>query len=157
MILRALPEEMKSEAISSRATSTVELLFRVLKKYQPGGLSERTHVLKQLVEAKQPGTVAEMVNGLQLWMRWFKRAKELHIDIPDATLLMGALDRMSQALVKASSQSASAELCQGGFARGCAAYPGWSSRLCRDAPSRGRGCLPRGGCQGGPQGEGRGF
>ena len=60
MILRALPEEMKSEAISSRATSTVELLFRVLKKYQPGGLSERTHVLKQLVEAKQPG----------LWRRW---------------------------------------------------------------------------------------
>ena len=42
MILRALPEEMKSEAISSRATSTVELLFRVLKKYQPGGLSERS-------------------------------------------------------------------------------------------------------------------
>ena len=28
----------------------VDILFRILKKYQPGGLAERTHVLKQLVE-----------------------------------------------------------------------------------------------------------
>ena len=106
MLLKALPEDMKAEAISSRSTASVELLFRILKKYQPGGLSERTHVLKQLVEGRSPGSVGDMVGQLQLWMRWFKRAKELRIDVPDATLLMGALDRLAQPLVKLSPQSA---------------------------------------------------
>ena len=106
MLLKALPEDMKSEAISSRSTTTVDLLFRILKKYQPGGLAERTHVLKQLVEGKSPNSIQDMVTQLQLWMRWFKRAKELRIDIPDATLLMGALDRLGQPLVRLSPQSA---------------------------------------------------
>ena len=106
MLLRALPESMRSEAISSRSTATVDILFRILKKYQPGGLAERTHVLKQLVEGKPPASVGDMVTQLQLWMRWFKRAKELKIDVPDATLLMGALDRLGQPLVRLSPQCA---------------------------------------------------
>ena len=43
-----------------------------------------------------PGSVGDMVGQLQYWMRWYKRAKELHIDVPDAMLLRWALDRLSQ-------------------------------------------------------------
>ena len=63
-------------------------------------------MLKQLVEGKSPSSIQDMVTQLQLWMRWFKRAKELRIDVPDATLLMGALDRLGQPLVRLSPQSA---------------------------------------------------
>ena len=59
-MLKALPEEMRAEALASRATSSVDLVYRVLKKYQPGGLGERTHLLKQLVEARTPGSVQEI-------------------------------------------------------------------------------------------------
>ena len=106
MLLKALPEEMRAEALASRATSSVGLVYRVLKKYQPGGLGERTHLLKQLVEARTPGSVQEMIHQLQMWRRWVRRAKELRINIPDPTLLIGTLDKMSAPLVRASAQVA---------------------------------------------------
>ena len=106
MLLAALPEEIKGEALAMRSTTSVQLVFRVLTKYQPGGLGERTHLLKQLVEVRQPQSVGDMVNQLQMWRRWLRRAQELRVNVPDATLLMAALDKISQPLSRSAAQSA---------------------------------------------------
>ena len=106
MLLKARPEEMKTEALANRMTSSVELVYRVLKRYQPGGLGERTHLLKQLVDTRTPTSVQEMIHQLQMWRRWVRRARELRINIPDPTLLIGTLDKLSVPLVKTSAQVA---------------------------------------------------
>ena len=49
-LLKALPESIKQEVITSRDVGSVPILFRILKTYQPGGLAERSTLLRQLVE-----------------------------------------------------------------------------------------------------------
>ena len=46
MMLAALPEMLKAEMLANRATSTVEVLFRIFTRYQPGGLGERALLLR---------------------------------------------------------------------------------------------------------------
>eukprot|EP00913_Durusdinium_trenchii_P034611 g32381.t1 len=106
MLMEALPESLKMEILTTRATSSVQVIFKVLVRYQPGGLGERAHLLKQLVEVRVPTSVGEMVTQLQMWRRWLRRAQELRVNVPDATLLMGALDKLSQPLGKVATQSA---------------------------------------------------
>eukprot|EP00435_Cladocopium_sp_Y103_P057857 s294_g20.t1 len=104
MMLSALPETLKAEVLANRATSTVEVLFRIFTRYQPGGLGERSLLLRQLVDGKQFSTVGEMMEHLRNWKRWLRRAVELQITIPDPTLLAGALEKMGATLTQHSSQ-----------------------------------------------------
>jgi hypothetical protein len=64
MMVAALPEMLKAEVLANRATSTVEVLFFIFTRYQPGGLGERALLLRQLVERKQVATVGEMMEHL---------------------------------------------------------------------------------------------
>ena len=106
MMLAALPEMLKAEVLANRATSTVEVLFRIFTRYQPGGLGERALLLRQLVEGKQLfATVGEMMEHLRGWKRWLRRAVELQIAIPDPTLLVGALEKMGTILTHQSAQA----------------------------------------------------
>ena len=106
MMLAALPEMLKAEMLANRATSTVEVLFRIFTRYQPGGLGERALLLRQLVEGKQLfATVGEMMEHLRGWKRWLRRAVELQIAIPDPTLLVGALEKMGTILTHQSAQA----------------------------------------------------
>ena len=38
MLLQALPEGLKAEMLSTRVTHTVDIIFRILTRYQPGRL-----------------------------------------------------------------------------------------------------------------------
>ena len=105
LLLKALPESLRSEIISNRSMGSVQIIFRVLTRYQPGGLAERTTLLKQLVEIKAPSNVAGVTSSLRSWKRWLVRVSELGINPPDATLLMSALDRMAGTLTKGSPQT----------------------------------------------------
>ena len=106
MLLNAVPSGVKSEILASRTTSSTEVMFALFRRYQPGGLVERSRLLRSLVEPKTPGNVTELLEILRGWRRSLRRAQELDITTPDATLLLGAVDRMSAPVVKASSQAA---------------------------------------------------
>eukprot|EP00435_Cladocopium_sp_Y103_P054363 s510_g17.t1 len=106
MLLQALPESLKSEILSTRSTNTVEILFKIYVRYQPGGLGEKALLLRQLVDGKVPGGSGELVEQVRAWKRNLRRAQELGVMTPDPTLLIGALDRMSSAIIKTSSQMA---------------------------------------------------
>ena len=139
MLMEALPESLKMEILTTRATSSVQVIFKVLVRYQPGGLGERAHLLKQLVEVRVPTSVGEMVTQLQMWRRWLRRAQELRVNVPDATLLMGALDKLSQPRGKVATQSAFrlSAIRANWMHGGCQANAGGSDRLRGGAPCGG--------------------
>ena len=105
MMLAAIPEGLKAEVLANRTTSTVQVLFRIFTRYQPGGMAERALLLRQLVEPKSHSSLGEMVEHLREWKRWLRRAGELRIAVPDPTLLVGALEKLGASLVKQSVQA----------------------------------------------------
>ena len=58
------------------------------------------------MEPKNPQSLTETVDQLRGWRRSLRRAQELEIATPDSTLLLGALGKMSEQIVKASGQAA---------------------------------------------------
>ena len=106
MLLNAVPAGVRAEILASRTTSSTEVMFALFRRYQPGGLAERSRLLRSLVDPKTPGSVQELLETLRGWRRSLRRAQELDITTPDATLLLGAVDRMSTPVVRASSQAA---------------------------------------------------
>eukprot|EP00435_Cladocopium_sp_Y103_P044759 s704_g12.t1 len=106
MLLAALPEGLKSEVLATRSTNTVEVLYRIFTRYQPGGLGEKALLLRQLVDGKTPSSPGEFLEQVRGWKRNLRRAQELNVATPDPTLLMGALDKMSSTILKSSAQMA---------------------------------------------------
>ena len=105
MLLQALPEALKAE-MANRVTDTVEIIYRALTRYQPGGLGEKALLLRQLVDGKAPSGIGEFLEQVRSWKRNLTRAQELKVATPDPTLLMGALDRISSTIIKSSNQLA---------------------------------------------------
>ena len=97
MLLGALPDGLRAEVLGSRCTNSVEILYN---RYQPGGLGEKSMVLRQ------PGNIGETLEGLRMWKRCLLRAMELGVSTPDPTLLMNALDRLGVHVSKSSPQAA---------------------------------------------------
>ena len=106
MLLQALPEGLRSEMLANRVTHTVEIVYRVLTRYQPGGLGEKALLLRQLVEGRSPTNLMDFLDQIKTWKRSLRRAQELKVATPDPTLLIGALDKMSGVVVKSSPQAA---------------------------------------------------
>ena len=49
LLLASLPATLKEDIVVNRWLTTASILFRILCTYQPGGSSERAHLLGQLV------------------------------------------------------------------------------------------------------------
>ena len=105
MLLALLPTSSKGEILANRATSSAQVLFRIFTRYQPGGLGERAMLLRQLVDPRTPTSMLEALEQLRAWKRYLRRAQELKIATPDATLLVGALEKYVGVIVKASPQT----------------------------------------------------
>ena len=105
MLLASLPTSLKGETLANRATSSVQVLFRIFTRYQPGGLGERAMLLRQLVDPRTSTSMLEALEQLRAWKRYLRRAQELKIATPDATLLVGALEKYVGVIVKASPQT----------------------------------------------------
>ena len=85
----------------ARQLSMVNIIYRLYILYQPGGASERQQILNALLDTKT-GNASEVAK--QLWRHWRKRALELGVALPDATLV-SALDKFAAALSKLDQQS----------------------------------------------------
>ena len=100
MILSAMPEELRREAIATRRMAACELIYRLLVSYQPGGSQERTVLLKDLVEDRlgQSPSVAEVLQAIRLWRRQLGRAEELNVQLPDPLVITSLLTRWADHL-----------------------------------------------------------
>ena len=106
MLLGAVSDSLRSEILSGRMTSCVEIMYKIFTRYQPGGLGEKALVLRQLTEVKAPNTMGDTLEALRGWKRCLQRALELGVSTPDPTLLMSTLDRLGAVVNRSSTQAA---------------------------------------------------
>ena len=71
--------------------STGEILHRIMRNYQPGGLAEKSETLLALSMTQAAKTPKEATERLQRWRRHQLRAQELGATLPDASILRKAL------------------------------------------------------------------
>ena len=95
MLCKAVPNNIYELALSARNTTCVGLIFLIPKTYQPGGLLERSELLKGLTNLQVADCAATGVSVLQRWFRHLERARHMSVSVPDCSLLIDALDRMS--------------------------------------------------------------
>ncbi|CAE7382697.1 GIP [Symbiodinium sp. CCMP2592] len=93
MLLQAIPEGIRSEVL---VQSTLAILARILTIYRPGSAVERQQVLKALEMPAVANSPMELVEALRKWARWLKRAQDLGLQVPDASILLRGLDNASK-------------------------------------------------------------
>ena len=106
LLLQAIPSTLKIDLVASRELTTCEILFKVLKTYQPGGVTERAEVLSQLTAHSTAKTGPEAVEMLRLWKRRYLRVAELRLSLPDPLLQASALESIMKELLGKNAQSA---------------------------------------------------
>ena len=107
MLLQAVPENIKSELLANRLSTTLSILARILTIYRPGSSVERQQVLKALESpGNGGGSAMELVEVLRKWSRWLKRASDLGLQPPDASILLKGLDSATRQLLERNSEVA---------------------------------------------------
>ena len=99
MLLAAVPQTVKQEAISLREMTCVQLVFRILKLYQPGGLNEKSTILNNLTQTTAAKSAAEAGEMLRQWRRQLLRARELGLHVPDPLLQVSALSEVMRTVI----------------------------------------------------------
>ena len=99
LLLAAVPQAVRDDVVTNRWLASSSILFRVLCLFQPGGSSERSHLLSQLVNPDPCRSFAEAIKGLRKWQQCLQRAGEIHATLPDASLLLRGLDGATSVLL----------------------------------------------------------
>jgi len=100
MLLKAIPKSISAEAITKRLENPLQILLLVIVKYQPGGRREREAVLSQITNPEVCWSEDKALEGIRTWKRRIERARELKLVIPDPSVLLAALDSMTEKIVK---------------------------------------------------------
>ena len=62
MMLAAIPSGVKEELVATKSLTPLRILAKLMSLYQPGGLQEKTVILKQL---EDPGEGTSAAQGVQ--------------------------------------------------------------------------------------------
>ena len=99
LILASIPGHIRDEAVSNRWLASAALIFRIMCLYQPGGSSERSMLLSQLVNPEAPKSLGMAVGVLRKWQQHFARIRELQAALPDSSLLLKGVDNATAGLL----------------------------------------------------------
>ena len=99
LILAAIPQNVRDEAVSNRWLTSAALLFRLQCVYQSGGASERSMLLSQLTLPEVVTNVKNAVAMLRKWQPNFYRVRELGASMPDPSLLLFGIDKATASLL----------------------------------------------------------
>ena len=105
MLIQSLPDGLKQEMIAMRQMDCVNILYKIFKTYQPGGLAERRQMLAELTVTGAAKTADEAVASLRLWKRQAQRAQELRVTMPDTVLQVKALSTIMEELLAGDTQA----------------------------------------------------
>ena len=86
--------------IAGKDISTMSILCRLMLSYQPGGLSEKAAILSALDSPEEAQSLAQAVVGLRKWLRWHRRAGEVGVTRPDATIQVKGLGRLVKKILR---------------------------------------------------------
>ena len=99
--MKALPKDMVTEAIQKRYKDPIQVMLLSMIKYQPGSRKEREVILNQIGYPEVGWNEEKALTNLRLWKRKIERAKEIEVIVPDPTVLLAALDQITEkALIK---------------------------------------------------------
>ena len=107
LLLQALPQDLQTEAVSTRALSSSALVFLTMSRFQPGGTAEKSTILAYLTQPSADGPQGIVSNhaALRKWERLFRRCRELGLQAPDPSLLIRALDGLGKIINNKSHQA----------------------------------------------------
>ncbi|CAL1130775.1 unnamed protein product [Cladocopium goreaui] len=100
LLMSAIPPTQQEEVVASKEVNTVGILSQLMLCYQPGGLSEKGAILTALDSPEEAPSLARAVTGLRRWLRWHRRAGEVGVTRPDATLQIKGLGRLMKRVLK---------------------------------------------------------
>ena len=101
MLLAALDSTVRADLVMRKSTqSATGILYRVLTLYQPGGENEKRLVLDQLQSPSACADPAKAAKSLRDWERWLRRAKDIGVTTPDATVLARALSNIMKGVLE---------------------------------------------------------
>ena len=100
LLMAAIPQNQQEEVIAGKEVSTLAVLSRLMTSYQPGGLSEKAAILSALDSPEEAQTLAQAVVGLRRWLRWHRRAGEVNVVRPDATIQVKGLGRLMKKVLR---------------------------------------------------------
>ena len=99
--MAAVPSSIREEVVSTRSVTAMGILTRLFTVYQPGGLAEKALILSSLESPKEETTIAGAVAALRRWIRWRRRASDVGVSVPDPTVLMRGLTRLTKRVMNA--------------------------------------------------------
>ena len=95
MLIKAVPEGVREDLVSNKRLSAFSMLAALQVIYQPGGQGEKTTLLKALEDPPEAQSAGDAVLALRRWIRWRKRALEIHAVEPDPTVLVRGLTKIT--------------------------------------------------------------
>ena len=95
LILSAMPKAVKEDAVTHRVSTVAMVLYRLHVLYSPGGIAERTAILKHLEGVSAGEAVVDVITALRKWKRQLSRSQEMHLAPPDASILLRGIEAIS--------------------------------------------------------------
>ena len=100
LLMAAIPQGQQEEVVASKNVSVINILGKLMISYQPGGLSEKCAILNALDSPEEAQNLTQAVQGLRRWLRWHRRAGEVGVVRPDATIQVKGLGRLMKRVLK---------------------------------------------------------
>ena len=100
LLMKALPDQVKEELIATKSLDVFSLVCRLMLLYQPGGVAERSSILKNLEQPQEAATIQAAVQGIRRWLRWKRRAEEIGVSLPDPSVLSRGLHRLTKKVLE---------------------------------------------------------
>ncbi|CAJ1452728.1 unnamed protein product [Effrenium voratum] len=100
LLMKALPDQVKEELIATKSLDVFSLICRLMLLYQPGGVAERSAILKNLEQPQEATSIQAAVQGIRRWLRWRRRAEEIGVSLPDPSVLNRGLQRLTKKVLE---------------------------------------------------------
>eukprot|EP00434_Breviolum_minutum_P003898 symbB.v1.2.003425.t1/scaffold183.1/size281544/9 len=100
LMLAALPESAREEMVATKTLNPLGILSKLMVQYQPGGLSEKGIILKNLESPAEASSLSTALTSLRRWLRWKRRAEELGVAMPDPSVLVKGLNKITRKVLE---------------------------------------------------------
>jgi hypothetical protein len=112
MLLKAVPKSVADELVTQRLRGVEEILFYILKRYQPGGVAEKNSLLQSVEKVNRQTTARGMSDEILQWHLKMNRVVALNITPPDISRLVAEWTSAIDALLKVLQNEALTFRCQ---------------------------------------------
>ena len=91
---------VERRAVTLLMKALPDLICRLMLLYQPGGVAERSAILKNLEQPQEAMSIQAAVQGIRRWLRWRRRAEEIGVSLPDPSVLNRGLQRLTKKVLE---------------------------------------------------------